>query len=67
MVLLEPMGPPILVHRIHEAGARELRALDDDRPKLDRLKRGAYESAEEYYTDACIGVLLEVLNGGSVS
>ena len=42
-------------------------ALDDDRPKLDRLKRGAYESAEEYYTDACIGVLLEVLNGGSVS
>ena len=50
-----------------EAWARELRALDDDRPKLDRLKRGAYESAEEYYTDACIGVLLEVLNGGSVS
>ena len=50
-----------------EAWARELRALDDDRPKLDRLKHGAYESAEEYYTDACIGVLLEVLNGGSVS
>lgn len=50
-----------------EAWARELRALDDDRERLGRLKRGAHESAEGYYIDTCIGTLLECLYGGSVS